>query len=134
MKSAGRFTGVILLLVPLGCARDQDYLDVIKDRQAAMEELVATLESIKDAASMADARRTLEANSEKYEAIARRAEALPKPPPSRVKEQMQVDAPLATATMQRAGIEAKRISQLPGGVEFLKQFQATKGLLSAVQK
>lgn len=134
MKLVGRALGVLLLLVPLGCARDQDYLDVIKDRQAAMEELVATLESIQDASSMADARRMLEANSEKYEAIARRAEALPKPPPPRVKEQMQVDAALATATMQRAGVEANRISRLPGGVEFLRQFQATKGLLSAVQK
>lgn len=123
----------LLALGFAGCARDQDYLDVARDKQAAMEEVVEILASIKDAASLAEAKRTLQANADKYDAIAKRAEALPKPPPQRVLERMRQDAPLATATLQRMGIEAKRVSELPGGAELLGQFQSTKSLLSAVQ-
>ena len=134
MNVARGFAACLLLATLVGCTREQDYYDVARDRQAAMEELVEILVSIKDPGSMADAKRTLQSNAEKYDTIAKRANALPKPPPQRVLEQLAQDSALADATLRRAAIEAKRVGELPGGAEFLRQFQSTKGLMSAVQK
>lgn len=130
----GRVVLAVAFITFAGCARDQDYFDVAKDKQAAMDELVEILESIKDVPSMEQAKKTVKTNAEKYAEISRRAQALPNPPPVRVQEKFRQDSFLMEATIRRLGIEARRVSELPGGADFLKQFESTRGLLSAVQK
>ena len=125
--------GVLALFVA-GCVREQDYYDVARDKQAAMSELVVILETIKDEPTMRAAKNTLQANAEKYADISRRAQALPNPPPAKVQEKFRSDAMLMEATLRRLSIETKRVADLPGGADFLRQFESTRGLFSAVQK
>jgi len=123
-----------LALIAAGCVREQDYFDVAKDKQAAMAELIEILETIKDETTMKQAKTTLQANAERYADISRRAQALPNPPPAKVQEQFRQNAMLMEATIRRLSIETRRVAQLPGGADFLGQFESTRGLLSAVQK
>lgn len=123
-----------VLALAAGCVKDQDYFDVAKDKQAAMGELVDILASIKDESTMKQARETVKANAEKYAEISRRAQALPNPPPAKVQERFRQNAMQMEATLRRLSIEAKRVADLPGGTDFLGQFESTRGLLSAVQK
>lgn len=131
-QSGRRLACLVLVMTAVGCVKDQDYYDIAKAKQASMEELVEILQNVKDGPSMAEAKQKLQANTDKYEAIARRAESLPKPPP-RVEERFRQDSALMDATIRRLRVDVGRVAQLPGGAEFLRQFQSTKGLLTAVQ-
>lgn len=126
---------VCLALVTLlgGCTRDQDYFDVMDEKEANVREITEILRSVKDAETMAQAKPKLELASEKDAETSRKANALPKPPPAKVKQRAEQQSFILQRTFDHLKVEAGRVSRLPGGEEFLKQFESTKGLLAAVQ-
>jgi len=135
MSRAARLGGLLLLLVVAGCARDDDYLDVMREQRAAWKEMADILETVKDEKSMAEAQKTLAGKSEKYAAIARKAKALPNPPPPGVAEQMNQQKFVVQEAVKRLATEADRVSKMPGGKDFLKQFESSSsGLMTAVQQ
>lgn len=133
-RRSWRIGCLALAFVLMGCSRDQDYLDVVKEQQAAWREMTEILKTVKDAPTMAEAQKTLNANAERYAAISRKAQALPKPPPANVIERLKEDEYFMQATIKYLRAETKRVSELPGGAEFLKKFESTQGLLSAIEQ
>jgi len=133
LRNAAWIGCLAMLFFTAGCAKEQDYLDVMNDQLAAMREVTEILQSVKDAPSMANAKRSLEANAEKYEAISKRANALPKPPPAKVQQRLRENVFVVQRTLDHMKTETERVSKLAGGPELLKQFESTKNLLSAVQ-
>ena len=127
------FGAAVLVFSLAGCTKEQDYLDVLNDQQAALREMTEILKTIKDQQTMDQAKRTLRENAEKYAAISERANSLPKPPPPRVQERMKQESGALAATLLHLRAEAKRVGDLPGGAEFLRQFKSTEGLMTAVQ-
>jgi len=116
-----------------GCAKEKDYLDVFREQRSAWRDLTEVLATVRDEKSMADAKGTLEDRLEKYEKIAAKARALPKPS-AQILMKLEQDR----ASMQRAAEnlqdEVRRVRALPGGPAFLKKFESqSPGLLSAEQ-
>ena len=134
MSRSALGSSFVLMLLLAGCAKEEDYLDVFRAQRANWHELADILESIKDDKSMAEAKTILEDRLKKYEAISRRASSLPKPPPPEVLQALERDRFVTEGALSRLKAESKRVSELPGGMAFLKQFESSKGLLSAVQK
>jgi hypothetical protein len=134
MSRAVRKGWLLLLLLPLGCTKDEDYLEVFREQRGAWNEMADILATVKDEKSMADAKIVVAERLPKFEAIARKARALPKKLPPEVRQRMEDDKFLMTATVERLRKESNRVSKLPGGAEFLQQFEAkSQGLMTAVQ-
>lgn len=131
-NSLAVLASVVLVMLASGCAKEQDYYDVMNDKVTALREMTDVLKTVKDAQTMAEAKGKLEENSERYAEIARRAKALPKPP-KKVEDRMREEGFIVQATFDNLRAETARISRLPGGPEFLKKFSSTEGLFSAVQ-
>ena len=133
MSRAVRWGGVILLLIPVGCTKDEDYVEVAREQRGAWQEMAEILAKVNDEKSMADAKTALVERGQKYERIARKARALPKPSAEVVKR-LQEDEFLIKATLKKLRTEAERVDKLPGGKEFMKQFESSsQGLFSAEQ-
>ena len=98
-----------------------------------MKEVTDVLATIKDDASMAAAKEALDEKAKKCEALSRKAGAMSRPSPE-VLKRLQEDSYLTNGVLKGLHQEAARVSKLPGGPEFLKQFESTSpGLMSAVQ-
>jgi hypothetical protein len=133
MIRAARHAGLLLLLVLAGCARDQEYFDVLSEQQAAWNEVADILETVKDQKSMDEAKSALQARMEKTEAAVQKARALPKPSADVIKQSEQKIYLLQRA-IDRTREEVRRVNALPGGEAFWKQFASrSQGLMSAVQ-
>ena len=125
---------IVLLLALVGCTKPQDYYDVFREQRATYQELTDILATIQDEKSMAEAKSKLAERFEKFDAIARKADALPKPPPREVLQRLEEDSPGMQRTIDRVREEVKRVRSLPGGKAFFKQFESQHfGLLTAVQ-
>lgn len=124
---------IVLAFFAAGCAKERDYLDVMNEQQDAWRELTEVLKTVKDAETMTKAKTWLDENAARFAEISRKANALPKPPPAKVQERMQEQSFVMNRTLEHLQTEVGRVGRLPGGAEFLKQFESTKGLLSAVQ-
>ena len=124
-----------LLALLAGCARDEEYLQVAREQRAAMKEVADVLETIRDEKSMAEAKASLDELVKKTEAIAERARSLPQPPPDRVLERMKEESHFAARAVERLSAEASRVSNLPGGKAFLKQYDTgSTGFLRGVAR
>jgi hypothetical protein len=133
MIRIARHGWLMLLLILAGCAKDQDYFDVLSEQQAAWNELADVLETVKDEKSMAEAKTALQARVEKTEAAVQKARALPRPSAEVVKQSEQKIYLLQRA-LDRTHAEVRRVLALPGGEAFWKQFGSkSQGLMSAVQ-
>ena len=110
MSRAAQCGWFVLLLLLVGCTKDEDYLNVIREQLAAMKELADILETVKDESSMAQAKKTLDERSEKFAAISRKANALPKPPPPEVLRRMdnQLQAFLDSIKMSITSLQEQR--------------------------
>ena len=135
MLRALRRGWIVILLLPAGCTRDEDYLEVFRAQQANWKETADILATITDEKSMANAKASLEERSKNFEAISQKANALPKPPPASVLKRLEEDRFVMERSVQRLQDEVKRVRELPGGAEFLKQFESrSPGLLSSVKR
>lgn len=135
MLRVARCGWFVLVLAAAGCARDEDYLDVYREQRAAWQEMADILATVTDEKTMAEAQATLKGRSQKYEAIAKKANALPKPPPAAVLQRLEEDRVIMRQTVERLQDEVKRVRKLDGGEEFLTQFESnSQGLLTAVQR
>jgi hypothetical protein len=134
MIRAARHSWVVLLFLA-GCAKDQDYFEVLSEQQAAWTELADVLETVKDEKSMAEAKTALEIREAKFDAVARKAQALPKPSAA-VLEQLEQKRYLLQRAIERAQEQVRRIRRdVPGGEAFCKKFGSKfPGLMSAVQQ
>jgi hypothetical protein len=122
----------LLILLVAGCAREEDYLKVMRDKREAMHEVANVLEGITDEKTMADAKASLDRLQAKFELIAERAKALPAPPPRKVQERMEQDRHFNERAFERLRSEVGRVSKLPGGAQFWKQFESgSPGLFPA---
>jgi hypothetical protein len=134
IRSAPHAGLVLLLLALAGCANDQEYFDVLNQQQAAWNEVGDILETVKDQKSMAEAKTVLESRVEKFEAVAKKAQALPKPS-SELVEKLEQKRYLMQRAIERAQDEVRRVRALPGGEAFCSQFGSKyQGLMSAVKK
>jgi hypothetical protein len=135
MIRAARHAGMVLLLALVGCAKDQDYFDVLSEQQAAWNEVADILETVQDQKSMAEAKTALEARVEKFEAVAKKAQALPHPSAELI-QKLEQKRYLMQRAIERAQAEVGRVRRdVPGGEAFCKQFGSRyQGLMSAVQK
>jgi hypothetical protein len=124
MFRAARCIGLLLLLAPAGCTRDEDYLDVFREQQAAYKEMADILATVKDQQSMADAKSAFEQRRARFEAIAKKGKALPNPPPPDVVKRMKEEEFAVKRTMTYLQTELDRVSRLEGGKEFLQQFKS----------
>jgi hypothetical protein len=140
IDTSGRFASwrllgwLVLLVGTAGCTRDEDYFKVVQEQQAAWREMIDILKTVKDTETMTDAQKTLAQNADKYAAISRKASRLPAPPPPAVRERLQQDSFLMEGMLAELKTETNRIRGLSGGEAFLKKFESTKGLLSAVER
>ena len=126
---------LVLLSLLAGCTKDEDYIEVVRQQRANWKEMTDSLATIKDEKTMADAKIALDERRPKYDALARKANALPKPPPAAVSERLRDELPVLQATAKRFARESERVSKLPGGEEFMKQLESNSpGLGAAVQK
>lgn len=120
-------SSVALLIVVLaaGCSRPnpRDYLDVYRAQRTALYEMTEILSSITDEKSMEEARRRLDQRQAEFDAIPRRANALPKPPPPEAVELLRDELPLMQTAAERLLDEVRRVRQLPGGPAFLERFE-----------
>lgn len=124
----------LALLILVGCTSNEQYLEVAREQRAAWSEMAEILKTIKDEKSMADAKSALDAKTKEFEAIARKAKALPKPPPPEVNKQLEEDKFVIQSTLRRLSSEIQRVKKLPGGEDFLNQYQTrSPGIFSAVQ-
>ncbi len=119
--SRGCLVGVLLLL---GCTRDEDYYQVMREQQDAMKEVTEVLETVKEQKTMAEAKSSLERLRQKFDAIAQKANSLPKPPPRKVLERMQEEKLFTERNLERLRREVKRVSDLPGGAQLWKEFES----------
>lgn len=125
--------GWIALLLLAGCARDQDYFDVLAEQRAAWNELADVLETVKDEKSMAEAKSALKERMARFEAVSKKAKALPQPSPALL-EKAKDKVYLLQRAIDRTREEVRRIQALPGGSAFWKQFSTgPDSLFSAVQ-
>jgi hypothetical protein len=124
----------VLLLVLAGCTKPEAYYEVFREQRQTYRDVTKILAEIEDEKSMAAAQAKLREQFEKFEATARKGEALPNPPPAEVTERLRDDS----ASMQRAIADLQyqvgRVQKLAGGQAFFKQFQSKhSGLFNAVQ-
>ena len=136
MSRTLRLAALLLFLCGAGCTKDEDYLEVYRAQRENYRELTDILATIQDEKSMTDAKSKLDERAKKFNEIARKASALPKPPPESVRNRMADDAFTMERTLDRLRQQIKRVREdIKGGDEFLKQFESTSpGLLSAVKK
>lgn len=124
--------GLVVLLA--GCAREEDYFEIAREQRAAMKEVTDVLVTVTDDASMAAAKQALDEKAKKCEAIAQKARSMSRPSPE-VQARLREDSHLTEGVVNVLRKEAARVSKLPGGPAFLKQFESTSlNLSSAVQK
>ncbi|MSQ95943.1 MAG: hypothetical protein EXR98_15505 [Gemmataceae bacterium] len=124
----------LILLIVVGCTSNERYFEVAREQRAALHEITDILKTIKDEKSMADAKTALDEKAKQFEAIARKAKALPKPPPAEVSKRWQEDEFVIQAEIRQLAVVVKKVKELPGGEEFLSQFQSrAPGLFSRVQ-
>jgi hypothetical protein len=134
MSRAVRSACFVLVLTLAGCAKDEDYFEVLREQRGAWKEMADILATVHDDKSMTDAKTALEERGKKFDAISRKAKALPNPPPQEVLKRMEADRFVMERTVARLQSEVERVRKLPGGVEFLKQFESgSQGLMSAVK-
>jgi hypothetical protein len=114
------------LLSVSGCTRTADYVEVAQSQQQAMREVTGILKKIHNARDMAAAREELDERFAQFDAVARKARELPKPPPPEVERQLDMDAFKTALTEMREQID--RVKQLEGGEEFFRQFEGNRSL------
>lgn len=130
-----RHVWLLFLLAPAGCSKEEDYMEVFREQQAAYRETADILATIKDEKTMADAKSALDERFKRFEAIAKRAKALPQPPPPSVVNRMKDEEFVMKRTMSHLQDQLKRVSELKGGKEFLRQFESgSPGVLPVVVK
>jgi hypothetical protein len=124
----------LVLLILAGCTSNEQYFEVAREQRAAWNETADILKTIKDEKSMAEAKTALDEKTKQFEVLAKKANALPKPPPPEVNQRLREDEFIIQAALGRLKAEVKRVSNLQGGEEFLQQFRSrSPGLFSAVQ-
>ena len=135
MKRA-TFVGMAAMVwLAAGCAQSPEpYLEAFTEQRSAWKEMAAILATIEDETTMAAAKTKLDERSGRFEQIARKAKALPKPSDD-VKERLEQER----FSMQRAAenlqSEVARVRRLnlKGTAEFFNQFESYQSLLQAVR-
>ncbi len=123
-----------LVLLLVGCTKPEAYYEVLRENRATVREVTAILADIQDEKSMKEAKAKLDARSEEFEARARKAMALPKPPPAEVTERMQEESATRQLMLDELRNQVQRVQKLEGGKAFFKQFEGNaSGLFNAVQ-
>src|SRR5436305_1361940 len=79
MSRICRWAFIVGLVASAGCTRSEEYVEVARGQRKAMEEIRSVLADVKDEKSMEAAKAELDRRFDQYEAIARRARALPQP-------------------------------------------------------
>ena len=118
-------SGLLLtgLLTLAGCTRPEDYVAVAREQQKAMDEVTAVLSKIHDAKEMAGAKAELDERLGRFDAVARKANALPKPPPPEAQRRLQDEEIFVRSAFDKMAREVKRVHDRPGGAEFFDQFE-----------
>jgi DNA-binding transcriptional MerR regulator len=133
MRQAKLCGGIVLLCV-IGCTNPQAYVDVAREQRDARKEIAEILETVHDEKSMANAKKKLDDRQAHYEAIARKASALPQNPSEEVKKRLEQERYLMDRAMERLQEQITRVSKMPGGKDFFKHFESSsQNLFLAVQ-
>jgi hypothetical protein len=117
-----------------GCTSSERYVEVMREQREAYQETVDVLVKVNDEKTMVEVKPSLDQLMVKFDKIASKAKALPKPSAA-VLQEHENEQYLVKHAWERYREEVKRISQLKGGPEFLKQFDTnTFSLWQAVQQ
>jgi hypothetical protein len=124
-------SGLLLcgLLILAGCSRTEEYRAVVRDQKKAIDELTDILARIDDEKGMAGAQEALDERIDRFERIASKARALPKPSPD-VVEQLESDAAALKRASEKLVRQVNRVRELPGAEKFFKQFKGRTSLFS----
>jgi hypothetical protein len=127
-------SAALLLILSAGCTKPEAYYEVFREQRATYREVTKILAEIEDEKSMAAAKAMLQEQAEKFEATARKAAALPNPPPAEVKERFRDEAQSLQRAINDMRDQVGRVQKLPGGKAFFKQFESNQsGIFNAVQ-
>jgi len=110
---------MLAVLVLAGCNPAAPYLELSGEQHAAWEATTEILVSIKDAASMEEAKDSLAQHMAKCQSVVRRVRALPRPS-SEILMQLEDQRDKLERAANRLQREVARVRELPGGAELLK--------------
>jgi hypothetical protein len=119
------------LLVLTGCTRPQDYVNVAREQQRAMQEVTEILARVRDEKDLAAARAELDERVERYEAIVRRAKALPQPPSEEAQRLLQDEQPAFQTALRRLSEQVVRVRALPGASAFFEQYEGRSRIFTS---
>jgi protein subunit release factor A len=106
------------MILVVGCS--PSYQTVQKEQISALKELTEILSTVKDQTTMEAARGELARRFDRFEQVAKKAKALPKPS-AEVQRQLEEElGPQKERAFDNLLKEVRRITALPGGEEFLK--------------
>lgn len=114
----------LLSLAGAGCNSSASYAAIFQEQMEAQKDLTGILGTVVDKESMSAARERLEKKSAAFEAIKKRAAALP-PPSAEIRQRLQEQFGAQMQESLAALLaEVRRVKELPGGQEFLESFAA----------
>jgi len=111
--------GVIALV---GCTRPQEYVEIARAQRKAMDDIRAVLADIQDEKGMQAAQAELDRRFDEFDAVARKAKALPTPSAEAL-AQLQEEQRPAEAALAKLRDEIRRVRELPGGERFFQQYE-----------
>lgn len=128
--------GLLIALVLLaGCTKPEAYYDVMREKRATWREVTAILMDVEDEKTLGAAKAKLDARQEEFEARARKAQALPNPPPPEVLERMRDERTSMQQAFDDLQYQIRRVQnlKLKGGEAFFKHFESQEGPLSGIK-
>jgi hypothetical protein len=122
MSNIRRKLGLFGMLALAGCTRTDDYVQVVRAHQKAMQDVTAVLAKIQKEDDMAAAREELRESYTRCDALQKKANALPKPPPPEVVD--RIDPAGYKQAFDDMVDQVRRVHRLQGGEEFLDSLRA----------
>src|SRR6516225_7763152 len=101
------------ILSAAGCTRTEDYVAVAREQQEAMREVSQILSRVHSEKDLAAAKADLDERRERFEAIPKKANALPKPPPADAVARLEQERFFFQRTLEEMTAEIQRVKALP---------------------
>ena len=119
-----RLGALIGLIALSGCTtRPEEYVEAARAQRKAIEQIRNLLADIKDEKDMQKAKEELDRRFDAFEEIARKAQALPKPPPPEALSLLEDETRPSQRAVDGLIEEIQRVRALPGGERFFEQYQ-----------
>ena len=125
MSPIHRWAPLVGLLTLAGCTRPEEYVEVAQAQRAALEEVRVILAGIRDEKDLEAAKAELDRRFDRFESVARKAAALPKPPPGEAETRLKEELPAYRRSLEELKREARRVKALPGCDRFFERYEGS---------